>query len=35
VSALEREAAAQAIDFGTADFREALRAVGERRAPRF
>ena len=34
-SALEREAAAQAVDFGTADFREALQAAAERRAPRF
>ncbi len=34
-SALEREAAAQAVDFGTADFREALQAAAERRAPHF
>ncbi len=34
-SALEREAAAQAIDFGTADFAEALQAMAERRATRF
>jgi len=34
-SALEREAAAQAVDFGTADFREALQAAAERRPPRF
>ena len=34
-SALDREAAAQAIDFGTADFAEALQAAAERRAPRF
>jgi len=34
-SALEREAAAQAVSFGTADFREALQAAAERRPPRF
>jgi len=34
-SALEREAAAQAVDFGSAEFREALQAVAERRPPRF
>lgn len=34
-AALEREAAAQAIDFATADLREALQAAAERRLPRF
>jgi enoyl-CoA hydratase len=34
-SALDREATAQAVDFGTADFAEALQAVAERRPPRF
>jgi enoyl-CoA hydratase len=34
-SALVREADAQAIDFGTADLREALQAAAERRPPRF
>ncbi len=34
-SALDREAAAQAIDFGTDDLREALQAAAERRPPRF
>ncbi len=34
-AALDREAAAQAIDFGTADLREALQAVAERRPSRF
>jgi enoyl-CoA hydratase len=34
-SALDREAAAQAVDFGTDDLREALLAVAERRPPRF
>jgi enoyl-CoA hydratase len=32
---LEREAAAQAIDFGTADLTEALAAAAERRPPKF
>jgi enoyl-CoA hydratase/carnithine racemase len=34
-SALDREAAAQAVDFGTDDLREALLAAAERRPPRF
>lgn len=34
-AALEREAAAQAIDFGTANLLEALQAASERRPPRF
>jgi hypothetical protein len=33
--ALDREAAAQAVDFGTDDLREALLAAAERRPPRF
>jgi len=34
-SALDREAAAQAIDFGTDDLRESLQAAAERRPPQF
>jgi enoyl-CoA hydratase/carnithine racemase len=34
-AALEREAAAQAVDFGTADLTEALQAAAERRPPQF
>jgi 2-(1,2-epoxy-1,2-dihydrophenyl)acetyl-CoA isomerase len=33
--ALEREAQAQAVNFATEDTKEALRAFGEKREPRF